>query len=94
MSEFKVSRVVVVTNPNGLHARPADLFVRQAVKFQSEVAVVKGHVRANGKSILDLLTLAAEAGTSLSIEAEGPDAAEALEALAELLANDFAEESG
>ncbi|HUY88498.1 MAG TPA: HPr family phosphocarrier protein [Pirellulales bacterium] len=91
MSETKATRTVVVTNPQGLHARPADLFVKLATRFASRVEIVKDRERVDGKSILALLTLAAAEGTKLSIEAEGPDAAEALDALAALVEHDFAE---
>lgn len=86
------SRTVVVTNPQGLHARPADLFVKLATRFASKVELVKGQERVDGKSILAILTLAAVAGTRLSIEADGPDAEQALDALAELIEHNFAED--
>jgi phosphotransferase system HPr (HPr) family protein len=91
MSETRLARTVVVTNPQGLHARPADLFVKLATRFAARVEIVKDRERVDGKSILAILTLAAAEGTKLSIEAEGPDAAEALEALAALVEHDFAE---
>lgn len=91
MSETRLARTVVVTNPQGLHARPADLFVKLATRFASRVEVVKDRERVDGKSILAILTLAAAEGAKLSIEAEGPDAAEALEALVALVEHDFAE---
>ena len=86
------SRTVVVTNPQGLHARPADLFVKLATRFASKVELVKGHERVDGKSILAILTLAAVAGTPLSIEVDGPDAEQALDALAKLIEHNFAED--
>jgi phosphocarrier protein HPr len=89
MSEPTVSRKVVVTNPQGLHARPADQFVKLASRFASRVELVKGSERVDGKSILSLLTLAATEGTQLSIEATGSDAQQALEALADLVAHNF-----
>jgi phosphotransferase system HPr (HPr) family protein len=89
MNESTVSRKVVVTNPQGLHARPADQFVRLASRFSSRVELVKGSERVDGKSILSLLTLAATEGTQLSIEATGSDAEQALEALADLVAHNF-----
>jgi phosphocarrier protein HPr len=88
---MRASRTVVVTNPQGLHARPADLFVKTATRFTSKIELVKGRERVDGKSILNLLTLAAVAGTQLSIEADGPDAEQALEALVKLVEADFAE---
>ena len=79
-----VSREVVVINAAGLHARPADLLAREARKWQSRIELVNDAQRVNGKSILDVLTLAAEAGTRLLVEATGPDAREALDAIGSL----------
>lgn len=88
---MRATRTVVVTNPQGLHARPADLFVKTATRFTSKIELVKGRERVDGKSILALLTLAAVAGTQLLIEADGDDAEQALEALAKLVEANFAE---
>ena len=88
----KAVRTVVIRNPQGLHARPADLFVKRAAQFQSTIEVIKDNERVDGKSILGLLTLAATEGTELSLEADGPDAEAALSALAELVAQNFAED--
>mgnify|MGYP003312047293 CR=1 FL=1 len=68
------SREVVVENEQGLHARPADLVAREAQRWESRIEFVGKAQRVDGKSILDLLTLAAEAGTHLVVEATGPDA--------------------
>ena len=92
MTQITASRTVTVVNPQGLHARPVDLFVKLAVQFKSKIEVVKAGVRVDGKSILSVLTLAAEQGTQLSIEATGHDAEEALEALTGLIESGFAEE--
>ena len=92
MSDGRLTRTVVVTNPQGLHARPADLFVKLASKYQAKVEVIKEGERVDGKSILAILTLAAVEGTPLTIEAAGPDALAALDALAELVVRNFDEE--
>jgi phosphocarrier protein len=84
-----VRRRVEVVNAYGLHMRPADKFVRLAKSFQAEVWVYHGDTRVNGKSILSMASLAAECGTILDIEARGPDADEALAALAELVEAGF-----
>jgi len=76
---------VVIANPQGLHARPADLFSRLASRFDSAVEVVKDGQRVDGKSILDVLMLAAVQGTTLTIVATGADASEAVEALARMV---------
>ncbi len=89
MSDRPPSRTVTVCNPQGLHARPADLFARLAGQFDAEITVVKDGRRVDGKSVLNILTLAAEVGTQLEIEAEGHDAESALEALVELVDRGF-----
>jgi phosphotransferase system HPr (HPr) family protein len=85
MSDFVASKDVTIANPQGLHARPADLFSRLASRFDSTIEVVKDGQRVDGKSILDILMLAAVEGTTLTIVAMGTDADEAVEALARLL---------
>lgn len=84
-------RQVEITNAYGLHLRPADKFVRLAGQFQSEIRVHHRGNAYNGKSILDLTTLAAECGTRLEVEARGPDAEQAVAALAELVLARFHE---
>lgn len=91
MTETKLTRTVIVTNPQGLHARPADLFVKTASRYRARVEVVKESLRVNGKSILDIMMLAATEGTSLLIEADGDDAADVLAALVELFEQNFGE---
>lgn len=78
-------RTVKVANPNGLHMRPATLFAQAARGYRSAVVVANGEKTADGKSALDLLLLIAEPGAELTLEVDGDDAAEALEALAGLL---------
>jgi phosphocarrier protein HPr len=91
MSEPKLSRTVVVTNPQGLHARPADLLVKAASRFQSKVEIIKGNERVDAKSILAIFTLAALPGTELVVEAVGPDAEDALQAMCDLFERGFNE---
>jgi phosphocarrier protein len=91
MADGPAYRTVVVTNPQGLHARPADLFVKLASRYESTIEVIKDGERVDGKSILAILTLAAVQGTNLRIEANGPDAEAALQALTELIVRDFDE---
>ena len=85
MSNDPLQRRVILANPNGLHMRPSAAFVELASRFQSNVTVTREGNSVNGKSLWDLLLLAAEHGTELTLEADGPDAPEALEALARLL---------
>jgi phosphotransferase system HPr (HPr) family protein len=84
-------RQVEVLNSSGLHLRPAYKFVELALHFQCEIRVHHNGNAINGKSILDLATLAAECGTRLDLEARGPDAVAALDALADLISARFHE---
>ena len=92
MSEQTVMRQVVVGMRQGLHARPADMLAREARKWQSRIELVAGSQRADGKSILEVLTLAAEEGTRVVVEATGPDAADAIAAIGGLFDRNFNEE--
>jgi len=87
-----VSIRVKVVNRLGLHARPAMAFVDLAATFASAVWVVKGDTRVDGKSIMQMMMLAASQGSELDVIAEGADAARACEALSKLVANGFDEE--
>ena len=89
MSNSPVKRVVVVPNKQGMHARPAEMFVRRAQQFQSKIEIVHDNYRVEAKSIMNLLTLGAAQGTQLTLEAEGSDAQEAVDALAEVVEKDF-----
>ena len=84
-------RTVQIENKNGLHARPAAEIVKCAAKFRSEITIVKDDLDVNGKSIMGVMMLAAECGSTLVLRAEGADAEAALEALATLIANKFGE---
>ena len=83
---------VTLVNGQGLHARPAKMFVELAIKFSSDVDVVFKDLTANGKSIMGLLGLLAYKGCTLTIRATGDDAQEAVTALAELVSSGFSEE--
>jgi phosphocarrier protein len=84
-------RTVQIANKNGLHARPAAEIVKLAAKFQSEVVLVKDGMEVNGKSIMGVMMLAAECGSTLVLRANGTDADAAVDALASLIANKFGE---
>jgi phosphocarrier protein len=83
------TREVVVKLENGLHLGPSSQIVQLAQKFKSEVIIRKGDRTVDGKSMLDLLTLAAEHGAVLQLEARGDDAIQALEAVASLFERNF-----
>jgi phosphotransferase system HPr (HPr) family protein len=89
MTEPTATRVVVVANAQGLHARPADMVARRASRFRARIEVVKGNERVDAKSVLGLLTLGAYKGIELTIHACGEDAEEAIQALAELFERDL-----
>ena len=84
-----VQKAVVVSNPQGLHARPAELFSRLALEFESDIEVIRDDLRIDAKSILNVLTLGAAQGTVLVLEARGSDAEKAIAALERLVVSDF-----
>lgn len=88
-----VQRTVSVVHEQGLHARPAALFVKLASRFESQITVKKGRKSVDGKSIMGLLTLAAHCGSRVSIVVNGPDAPDALEQLCRLLTEPLPESS-
>jgi phosphocarrier protein len=85
-------RDVTVANVYGLHARPAAEFVKLAGTFDSEILVSKDGLEVNGKSIMGVMMLAAEKGSTIQIRARGADARKAVEALVRLVADGFGEE--
>jgi phosphotransferase system HPr (HPr) family protein len=80
-----------IGNELGLHFRAAALVVRALEGFSSEVTISNGETKADARSVLDLMTLAAARGTPVVVEAEGPDADAAVEALGRLIAANFDE---
>ena len=87
----RLQRTVSVVHRQGLHARPAALFVQTAKRFTCRVTVKKGRKIVDGKSIMGLLTLAAHAGARIVIVTDGADAAEALDQLARLVTEPLSE---
>lgn len=83
---------LVIRNVQGLHVRAAGLFVRIAGKFKSEIFVSRDDKEVNGKSILGVIDLAAEAGSTIRVRAVGPDEEAAVAALRELVEGKFGEE--
>src|SRR5436309_10459915 len=86
-----VIRVLEIRNKKGLHARASAKFVQTVEQFDAEVWVTKGHETVGGTSIMGLMMLAAGTGSSITVEAVGPQAAEVIEALSELVNSRFAE---
>ncbi|MCJ7708139.1 MAG: HPr family phosphocarrier protein [Anaerolineales bacterium] len=82
---------LTIRNKVGLHARPAALFVQEANKYKAEISVRNGDVVANAKSILNVLTLGADEGSTIIVSADGVDAGQALAALQALAEAGFGE---
>lgn len=82
-----LKKKITVKNKQGLHARPAALFVQVANKFDSRITVKSGTEEVNGKSIMGILMLGAEKGAAIEIEAEGEDAQAAIEELEKVVSN-------
>lgn len=87
----KVIVEVVIRNPQGLHARPAAMFVQIASKYNANVALQKGEERVNGKSIMGILTLGIEQNSKVVLEADGDDADEVVVELTQLLTKESME---
>ena len=89
--EGAVSRVFVICNKKGLHARASAKFVQTVEKFDAEVRVRRCNESVGGTSIMGLMMLAAAPGTSITVDATGPEAAAVVEALAALIDSRFGE---
>ncbi len=87
----KVIVEVVIKNPQGLHARPAAMFVQIASKYNANVVLQKGEERVNGKSIMGILTLGIEQNSKVVLEADGGDADEVVAELTQLLTKESME---
>lgn len=94
MENMSRSVTVTVANPQGMHLRPLDMFVRLANQFKAKIEVLRAGERLDAKSMLTMMTLAAVQGTQLRIEATGPDADAAIHAMADLVARGFGEMEG
>jgi phosphocarrier protein len=86
-----ISQTTKIVNKLGLHARPSALLVTTASKFQSEVHFTKNGLRVNGKSILGVMMLAAEMGSDLLIELDGPDEEQAMTEILAVIESRFGE---
>ncbi|MCF7934532.1 MAG: HPr family phosphocarrier protein [Spirochaetia bacterium] len=80
---------ITITNDTGLHSRPADVFVRTAKLFESDITVEKADKSANAKAIIRLILLNVSQNDQITITADGPDEQEALDALEQLITSDF-----
>ena len=84
-----ISRDIVISNTSGLHARPATFFIQKANSFKSSIWVEKEDCRVNAKSLLGVLSLGIVKGMSITLIADGPDEALAIEGLAALVESGF-----
>ncbi|MCR3955077.1 MAG: HPr family phosphocarrier protein [Gudongella sp.] len=84
-----INKSVTLTNPEGLHARPAALFVKEANKYESNLEIVSESRKVNGKSIIGIMSLGAFHGEEITLSASGPDEEEMINSLAELLEKGF-----
>jgi phosphocarrier protein len=84
-------RQVEIINKKGLHARASAKFVQTAEKFEAAITVTRGHESVGGTSIMGLMMLAAGPGTTVTIQATGPQAQEAMDAVCDLIASKFGE---
>lgn len=80
---------VIIKNKLGLHARPAAVFVQLANKFESNISVTKGNQTVNGKSIMGILMLEANKGSTVHLTVEGQDSKQAVEELTKLLLDEI-----
>ena len=86
-----VAKEITVKNEVGLHARPATYFIQKANEFKSGIWVEKEERRVNAKSLLGVLSLGIVKGTTITVIADGSDETEAVEALVDLINNNFGE---
>lgn len=86
-----VERSVQIMNKLGLHARPAAEIVKTSGKFTSEITILRDGMEVNAKSIMGVMMLAAECGSTIVLRADGGDADAALDALTALIQNKFGE---
>ena len=87
-----IEREVTVRNRAGIHTRPASMLVKTASQFESEVYLRRDNYEINGKSVIGVMTLAAEQGAILTLVVEGDDEEEAANAITELFEDGFGEE--
>ncbi|QOX61861.1 HPr family phosphocarrier protein [Anoxybacterium hadale] len=87
-----ISKDILIMNETGIHARPAAVFVSMATKFKSKIDVIKDKKKANAKSILHIMSLGIDKGSTITISADGEDEAEAVDRLVKLVESKFGEE--
>jgi phosphocarrier protein HPr len=86
-----MEKTVKIQSDEGMHARPAGIFVKKASEFTSKIEVKVGDVAKNAKSIMSIMSLGLQKGSEMTIVATGDDAEQAVNALADLVNNNFAQ---
>lgn len=86
-----LERAIRIVNENGIHARPAAEIVKVAARFRSDITLSRDGLDVNGKSIMGVMMLAAECGSTVLAKATGDDAQEALDALERVISSKFGE---
>ncbi len=86
-----IERSVRIANRNGVHARPAAEIVKLAARFKCDITIVRDELEVNGKSIMGVMMLAAEFGSTVTLRAVGPDSDAAIDQLATLISSKFGE---
>lgn len=86
-----VSQAITITNPTGLHLRPAGNLCREAMKYQSKITFDYGENTANAKSVLSVLGACIKSGDEITLKCDGEDEEEALKALVEFIENGLGE---
>ena len=89
---FMLQQEFLIVNKLGLHARASALFVKTASRFSSEIKLAKEGVEVNGKSIMGIMMLAASKDTMVRLTVDGPDEADAMQTIGDLIVNGFGEE--
>ena len=84
-----IKKEITVENPLGLHARPSALLCQIAQQYRADLSITKDDISVNGKSILGVLSLAAEQGSRLELEIEGPDEENLLKDLMGIFSSNF-----
>ena len=87
-----IRKKIVISNQQGMHARPATMIVKAATKYRSDFKISKEDIEINGKSIMGVMTLAAEFGSELELIADGVDEEFLIKEITELFASKFGEE--
>ena len=80
-----VSEKVTVINKQGLHARPAGMFVKEMAAFKSDITILNGEKKVNAKRVMQLMTACIKCGTEVELQCDGPDEAEMLQAAGDLI---------